>query len=976
MRAHVSLSASQRAELCEEAPVEQPVGPAICSVAAKDQLRLAADSILSLCRGATSAGPIDCLRRLPVALRTNPRGFSLCAAAKTDLPALCFLNITSLHSKSTRGGSQQEQLLEEVVGFCSMLEDRLPLACAQAALLHFSTLSLAKTLLICSDTVGGDVSVKRIPQCIAEMRDKVDNSGGLTAERLLKFCAEINPEVYTGSAEEEYDDDGDGDGRLAAVSCFEESSHDTSLSKSLSAAHRLALCSNAPRASGPVLCAKALLSQRDNHLRPEEVVSLCRSATSIGPASCFEESRGLGDLSQRIALCNLALNAGPAHCYRRASSVFRKDEYSRLLLCVHAQSEGPAACVAAAPHYLTASEKVHLCLGATSSNSQDASKCLQMVQSLSPRFAQAPKKALGYFIENLQHEKDRASRQVLLQLCSFSDSQDPIAAAECFKSVPSMIEHDEAAMMCRNISSTEVIEHLLLCYRILPKRWSERPVRQTVYDANLVHNVSLEAPRSSASILCDGLTSRAAVEAAVKCAVDSSNNPQLHMSTTTSKQHISSSRQPSSSEDRLSLTLQDIAETCNHESSSENHVLFCLKQLALPQVLAAIHKKQLTMTNRTAIALCSAARSSETGRCLVAVSQYAANHHQVIDSEVIVHLCGHSQDRYLSLLHCLGTDRKQKLVTLSSLQDCQQTKRLPAVARLFGLQTEEGGEKVVANKRFSLFFQVFDQHNLLFVDEEAERPTFAVHINSNNKQGAVMVGFVTNRTDSQGMLRFQDLMITQPGPLDLTVLLKQKDGQSLVLASLRLMVQENPLYRDSSHCLYVFTNSQCSALDSEEEASRLFPTLRSFYDPAGYLSHLSCSEKTAVWQVKAYSLASGGMVADYRMGLESIWTGINMIHAEMSMLERLGISQTEIARFNATQSKRHKALDTADYNRGMLKLIKRAYYKSSLQWHPDRWAGYDQYHYAIQAAFQLVTEAYETLQAEYSSSPTQEPVFE
>ncbi len=73
----------------------------------------------------------------------------------------------------------------------------------------------------------------------------------------------------------------------------------------------------------------------------------------------------------------------------------------------------------------------------------DPIKCLQAVQSISRNFANAPKKALGYFQENIQLDSDWTSRGLLISLCSFSDSKNPLAAAECFKSVPPSLHHGE-----------------------------------------------------------------------------------------------------------------------------------------------------------------------------------------------------------------------------------------------------------------------------------------------------------------------------------------------------------------------------------------------------------------------------------------------------------------------------------------------------------------------------------------------------
>ena len=75
-------------------------------------------------------------------------------------------------------------------------------------------------------------------------------------------------------------------------------------------------------------------------------------------------------------------------------------------------------------------------------------KCLQAVETVFRQYNNAPKKALGYFLENLWNKGERASRELLVHMCSFSGSQSPLAAAECFKSAPKQLEHGE--LHCRS----------------------------------------------------------------------------------------------------------------------------------------------------------------------------------------------------------------------------------------------------------------------------------------------------------------------------------------------------------------------------------------------------------------------------------------------------------------------------------------------------------------------------------------------
>lgn len=111
----------------------------------------------------------------------------------------------------------------------------------------------------------------------------------------------------------------------------------------------------------------------------------------------------------------------------------------------------------------------------------------------------------------------------------------------------------------------------------------------------------------------------------------------------------------------------------------------------------------------------------------------------------------------------------------------------------------------------------------------------------------------------------------------------------------------------------------------------------------------------------------------YRYGVDAVWTGKGLPSEEMSFHQRLGLPE------GTTKGK----------------LIRRAYHKKSLEWHPDRWssminsvAGASQkqkqrgqegaqtkaeaavgefsaslYTLAVQGAFELVVEAYKALMA-------------
>jgi hypothetical protein len=94
-----------------------------------------------------------------------------------------------------------------------------------------------------------------------------------------------------------------------------------------------------------------------------------------------------------------------------------------------------------APHYLGNEEKVNLCADATVQQYRDPIQCLSVVQSASRNFQNAPKKSLGYFQANLQNDNEWVSRSLLISMCSFSESQQPLASAECLRSSPVSLDH-------------------------------------------------------------------------------------------------------------------------------------------------------------------------------------------------------------------------------------------------------------------------------------------------------------------------------------------------------------------------------------------------------------------------------------------------------------------------------------------------------------------------------------------------------
>lgn len=318
-RSHTSFNAAQKQQLCSTTG-KYSIGPAVCASVAKTVLHFKFEEILELCRDSVSASPAQCMNKLDVSLR-GKYGVDLCKGADSTLPAECFKELLTL-----KGSGDRVKPL--AVDFCKNLEDRAPLLCMHA-ISSTALLPLHQAMSLCNDSVGsGDSSSRSFynnaaASCIFDMRYNVNPSLGLPAQDVVKFCVETNPSVYIDSDEELHRYQGREVVRSVPAECYEnatliKTSPEASANSHLfTVKQRLALCSNAPVAQGPINCTSFMQSNAKNptsKLKPDDLAALCNGARGVGPAECFLGSSGLGTTEERIHLCNGALDAVRVAC--------------------------------------------------------------------------------------------------------------------------------------------------------------------------------------------------------------------------------------------------------------------------------------------------------------------------------------------------------------------------------------------------------------------------------------------------------------------------------------------------------------------------------------------------------------------------------------------------------------------------------------------------------------------------------------
>eukprot|EP00602_Paraphysomonas_sp_CaronLab_P012937 CAMPEP_0185040098 /NCGR_PEP_ID=MMETSP1103-20130426/37748_1 /TAXON_ID=36769 /ORGANISM="Paraphysomonas bandaiensis, Strain Caron Lab Isolate" /LENGTH=1002 /DNA_ID=CAMNT_0027579259 /DNA_START=104 /DNA_END=3109 /DNA_ORIENTATION=+ len=947
----LSFTAQQRSHFC--AGVVHESGAVHCANDAKSSLKMKYDEIYELCQHSSSAAPVECYKSLSLKDRKN-HGILLCGNATSSLPSACWSELTSL--KGTNKLSA-----DLILPFCKSIQDSGPLHCLH----HSTSLSLLSSSLALDAclyaTLPDEGDDKNYPeQCMIDMKKSIQPSRGITASDVVQFCYAV-----TSSSTSPQD-------------CFHALSESPAAAK-VSQSTRLALCWDSESPTGPGECLEAVEKARKEAatgvmgLTDEGVVELCSHALSDGPARCFIASRHVSfpkassggkqmdDMSNRLQLCHGAPNDGPARCMRRALGAFRgggqvigggqssmsPDDitYYSTALCVGAESEGPADCALKAPAWLSPDERVHLCGGIIHANrAQEPLKCLETISNsvIAKRLSNSPKKCMGYFLGNIVSESEKYSRYLLLHMCSFLGSDYPLAAAECFRTAPTILDHDTAVTgVCTNHTyspdSPEENDEksgsgglkydpqaLSSCVKLLPADWNGE----------------------DRAVLCARVNSTQKAESVVKCAID------LHKTT------------------RL-LSKPDAAAVCAAavDESPDGEALPTrvggpgTGRRILGGVAACVRRAMSDVTSSSArlppdidliTEVCSKAHIGEAGTCVASFSTKSKQN--VLTRDGLREFCSHKGS--LSKMGCIKHYQKGKSgpLSLEEVQTCLHTDPVVNDLRVVKFLAADNGIEAVAGKWFSMEIQMIDQWGQNMDGVNGVR--IVASINENNDQGAVLWGLRSN-SSVDGRVTLSHLVVSQAGPVelklsstssgDMTASKSIQRGRTLMIS--KMYVYPNPVMKKSDRCLFVFTELNCPVTTSPVDTTQwetTFPNEIGILPARVYGDLLMCLDVLDMWAVSAEVLPSGEGHIKYRYGVDAVWTGRGLPREEMSYFERLDLEEGNLN----------------------LKDIRRAYHKKSLQWHPDRWAGLtnnatsisgEVYALAVQGAFELIAEAYKGL---------------
>jgi hypothetical protein len=668
-------------------------------------------------------------------------------------------------------------------------------------------------------------------------------------------------------------------------------------------------------------------AERQAHFRLAE--SLER--LGLGPAQCFNEGgRYMKSIENRAELCVGAEGAGPALCYIRTKAVHNLEEHSdKLNLCIGATGEEPALCMQQAPHYLEVPERIQLCAGAKPGAHKEPITCLQKVEGAAKALKGAPKRSIGAMVGMLRNDPDSLrARELLVHMCSASVSINPLASAACLKSAPRQLDHDDVVRTCTNVTNSEVLSKVSLCFKLLPSGWTyTQAMKLCAWERPLVVDDTE-----------DYNTTEAAVAAAAAKREEYDKRNSVSATHTTVQCAVEVSRQQIYADDgsKRYWTKEEVSDLCKKENE-EGNVRKCALAVRPAGSATSAHNSQF-MSPAAITSTCDDAKDETPGLCLSKLNVLSAQRKVTFapGQGVPEEICTCDDPSYA--ISCLeGTMRKSNTIALSDLDECFAQPRRIDGACVKTIRSIDGAPTPTAGVSFSLNMALIDQFGSEFeslfgltdsINDDSDEDSdgalnsrcraggmrYTVALDEGNSQGAVLWGIRANKTTCDG-LHFSSLIISQPGEIQIKIMpsttgdninARESDAFVRPLTVFYLKVLPDPdLGSSSALCTFIFkegmtgasqlpmTNNDASGSDntlSRSAAMDAGPSIiRSFVPTQRYLRLFYCSNTFAKWQVSVYP-GQQGFHVEFRNGIDSIWTGRGLPKYEQTYEQRLGLS--------------------------------------------------------------------------------------
>lgn len=615
----------------------------------------------------------------------------------------------------------------------------------------------------------------------------------------------------------------------------------------------------------------------------------------------------------------------PLHAICRCAGNIRDrllEPSERVALCRGASSTAPAVCLASLPPTLSAEIRVALCQGAKESNPTAAALCLKSVpQNLPSTIATALCRGAS---DSTGADCAKVARHTvgdtddIVKLCRGASSRAP---AHCAKAAfRAGVEKDLAAILCSGSTSLAPA----LCFVAAP---AQIPAEVRVEACAGAQSTSpghcmiaamprrLHAPAGGAVCPLDpeaGNLPRRRLEyrlAGRLCRDASDNSP---------------AECARSAPSRL--------------SDGEVEILCAAKNFPQGEATSKCAAKALTVgfSSRNAAYLCRGAGSDAPAACGAMVA------HRIGEAGRLTVCTGASSN---APARCANSVLAARALSAVEIAECKSAVPQPSGLHITNLGHE--GEVLFVNRPMRATLEIRDQWGEVISSDSSTVVRASVALRGSDGASVNAVGRFN--TSSEGLVHFSQLSFSGAGSLTLQFSIDGGDGGNTPLAAALVIVAETEHGVVARRCGRIFRQLACPP---DAKGERADEGAEKHHEPIRTEAvSIVSGGTTAAWQVLTCQrvLEENGVHVAYlsrstsplnawlwyHPGIEVLETGVGLPSRSQPAWEVLGVERGAHARE-----------------------VRRAYYRQSLLWHPDRWVRHAMHSARAQEVFEIVSEAY------------------
>lgn len=604
----------------------------------------------------------------------------------------------------------------------------------------------------------------------------------------------------------------------------------------------------------------------------------------------------------------------------------RMSAFERVALCHGSSSTAPARCVDQVPPTVEGADRVTLCQGAAEAHATAPALCLKRILQHVPA-------AIGAALCRGAHNSSAAEcaniarhsikdHDALVILCREASSTIP---ADCAKAtIRAGADQHLAAGLCTGASSVAPA----LCFSTAPKQISSNFRLQTCAGA-----------KSVAPALCMQAAMPRGIQAKSNKDGECPLDPEAGGPPRRGLEHkVASVLCKNATDDSpvecgraapLRMSDDDVEILCSAAGMPAGQAT---AQCATKASLAGISLSD-------AASICRGAVSDAPAVCAAAVA------HRMASATRIDVCVGAATD---APARCVNSLSVTKTPTIDEIADCRKATPKPSGLKITRLTHD--GNALFPDQPLEATLEVKDQWGggMLAEDSAVVRASIALR----GSNGAAVNAHGRFNTTNRGIVHFSHLSFSAAGSLTLQFSIDGDDGIIVPLASARVIVAETEHRAILRRCSRIFLSLSCplqpvrgteavepmAARDEHRVVTEAVSIVSG--GAAAVWDVLSCRnvlEENGVKVAISVGSSSGSFVAWlwYHPGMEVLETGMGLPTRQQSAWERLGVERS-----------------------ASLRQVRRAYYRQSLLWHPDRWVRHSIHAARAQEVFEIVSEAY------------------